>query len=206
MNNLTTFYVVRHGETEYNTKGIAQGHLDSPLTDKGISEARELGMKFRDINFDLVFSSDLLRAKRTAEIILLEKQLAVQTTELLRERFYGKYEGKPFNAVLTYRKLLRKLRKENQDQKPKSEIEDDDSVIARLFTFLRETAIAYKNKIILIVTHGGIMRQLLEHLGVPTLPYGAVKNLAFVKLESDGVDFFIRETSGIVGAKPCFRP
>ena len=53
MNNYTTFYIVRHGETEYNIQGIAQGHLDSPLTQKGINDARELGNKFKDIEFDM---------------------------------------------------------------------------------------------------------------------------------------------------------
>ncbi len=60
MNKLTTFYLVRHGETEYNVKGIIQGQSDSPLTRKGIDETKKLAKNLKGIKFDYIFSSDLL--------------------------------------------------------------------------------------------------------------------------------------------------
>lgn len=87
-------YLVRHGETEWNEKKIIQGHADAPLTSVGIKQIEDVANEFKDVAFDVIFSSDLLRAKRSAEIIRLERDLAIQTSELLRERTYGHFEGK----------------------------------------------------------------------------------------------------------------
>lgn len=81
-----TFYIVRHGETLWNVKGLLQGIKDSALTPTGEKQARELAAELESVNFDVIFSSDLLRARRTAEIIALERKLAVKTSQLLRER------------------------------------------------------------------------------------------------------------------------
>lgn len=88
-----TFYIVRHGETEWNAQGLMQGHLDSPLTSTGEEQARELAQTLLAIHFDHVFSSDLLRARRTAELLVIDRKFALNTTQLLRERTFGKYEG-----------------------------------------------------------------------------------------------------------------
>ena len=71
---MLTFYLVRHGNTEYNRKGIMQGQIDTALTDEGIKNAKivsEKLKKMKDVKFDYVFSSDLGRAFITAHIIML---------------------------------------------------------------------------------------------------------------------------------------
>ena len=68
-----TIYFARHGETSWNVKKMIQGIKDIPLNKKGEEQAMMIGEKLKNIKFDAVFSSDLIRAKRTAEIILLEK-------------------------------------------------------------------------------------------------------------------------------------
>src|SRR3990167_6788870 len=107
---LTTFYIVRHGETVFNKKGIMQGNIiDSPLTKIGENQAERVRKKLSKLHFDEIFSSDLFRAKRTAEIITLERKLAVKTTQALREQNYGRYEGKPYKVFHeSLRKLLQK--------------------------------------------------------------------------------------------------
>lgn len=203
MNNklLTSFYIVRHGEADWNVKGLLQGHSESPLTKKGRDQAKILGNKLKDMNFDLAFSSDLFRAKKTAEIIALEHQLAVETTELLRERNFGKYEGKPYEAIRTYDELLRNLNKEERHIFSQDGVENEASFIGRVFTFLRETAITHPGKKILVVSHGGVMRSLLMHLGVAkeTVNHSSVsiKNAAYIKLLSDGSDFYVNELEGV---------
>lgn len=200
-----TFYIVRHGETEWNLKQLLQGQEDSPLTQKGIQQAEELRKELSSINFDYVFSSDLLRAKRTAQIITLEKKLAIKTSQLLRERSFGKYEGKAWGSYKTelgnlfndYNKLSDKEKMNFKNP----EIENDNQLISRFVTFLREIALSYPNKTILVVSHGGMMRALLIHLGFATysnLPPGAIENCSYIKLDSDGTDFFIKETKNIV--------
>ena len=59
-------YIVRHGETKYNEKKIIQGHLDIPLSDEGIRQAKKLAKRLEVINFDCIYTSDLKRAKQTA--------------------------------------------------------------------------------------------------------------------------------------------
>ncbi|MBI2064645.1 MAG: histidine phosphatase family protein, partial [Candidatus Yanofskybacteria bacterium] len=82
------------GETEWNKIGIVMGQSDSPLTEAGLEQVKTTAQELKDIHFDAIFSSDLHRAQRTAEIIKLERQLAVQASKALRERTYGSWEGK----------------------------------------------------------------------------------------------------------------
>src|SRR3990167_4625255 len=89
-----TIYVVRHGESEWNVKGLIQGQSDSPLTQSGERQAFLLAKELKNIKFGAVFSSDLVRAKRTADMIALERSLAIQTSKALIERNFGKLEGK----------------------------------------------------------------------------------------------------------------
>lgn len=200
-----TFYIVRHGETDWNVKKIIQGQSDIPLNTQGEIQAKDIGEKLKHIHFNLAFSLDLLRTKRTAEIILLERKIAVQTTKVLRERYFGSYEGKSSDQLLAD---LDKLITENTSLKKEEwakikvspDMESDEEVLQRLIPFLREVAVANANKNVLIASHGGIMRVLLIHLGFgtfETLTFRSIKNTAYIKLESDGVDFFIKETDGV---------
>lgn len=196
-----TFYIVRHGQTVWNVEGRFQGHEDSPLTALGEIQAKKVGEILKEVDFTEAYSSDLLRAKRTAEFITLEKNIAVKTTEILRERTYGSYEGKTRQEL---KMLLEEYEKLGMDEKFKQGfgvgVESDEMLSGRFITFLREVALAYPNKNILIVCHGGIMRSLLIHLGFgnyDTMRHYAIKNGAIIKLESDGVDFFVAETINI---------
>lgn len=202
---MTTFYIVRHGQTEWNVEKRLQGHKDSALTELGISQANQIRMELADIKFDQVFSSDSLRAKRTAEIISLEKKIAVQTTQLIREGSFGKYEGKLVEEYLEeLKENLLEIDKLTAEEKFKKRVHEDvesgEEMATRFITFLREIAVGFENQTILIVSHGAIMRMLLVKLGLGTLdeigPH-TVKNCACVVVESDGVDFFIKETKGI---------
>src|SRR3989338_10840636 len=94
MNNFATLYIVRHGETEWNVKDRIQGHKDSPLTSQGIRQAYDVAEKLKHIQFDAIFSSDLLRVKRTVEIIRLDRKLAISTKKVLRERTDGHFDWK----------------------------------------------------------------------------------------------------------------
>ena len=192
-----TIYIVRHGETDQNLNHLIQGQTDNKLNDTGRLQARNLAQKMKDIKFDAVFSSDFLRTKETAEIIILEKKLKVQTTKALRERRWGRLEGQSTKIIRTIEEIKKKLsREERLKYKPHDDIENDNEIASRMFTFLREVAVGYMGKTILVVSHGGVMRIVLDHLG-KKVPHGAASNTAYIKLESDGVDFFVRQTEGI---------
>lgn len=199
----TTFYIVRHGETHWNVQKLLQGHGDSPLTESGKEQIQKRAQEFTNIHFDHVFSSDLLRAKHTAELLTIEKKLAINTTHLLRERSFGKYEGKPREVFQAENKeLIEKYEALSSQEQRKFKYADDmesaEEIVLRLLIFLRETAVTYEGKTILLVTHGGAMRVLLEHLGQVVLEgRGTISNTAYVKLLSDGVEFEVKETNGI---------
>lgn len=208
--NLCTIYIVRHGETDWNAKNLVQGHTNIPLNKKGINQAKQLAKTLRNIRFAAVFSSDLLRAKRTAEIIALEKKLAITTTKILRERCYGQLEGMYvpddfhfWQKVLAkgISALTKKEKKEylkNLKHKKGLNLETDEELMKRFIPFLREIAVAYQGKNVLIVTHGSILRIFLVRVGYykdikESLEY-RIKNTGYVVIESDGVDFFVKET------------
>lgn len=198
MADFCTIYIVRHGETDWNAQRLVQGHSDTPLNKIGEIQAKELALKFKNIKIDKVFSSDLLRAKRTAEIIVLEKKLAVETTKILRERRFGKYEGQHASALETLDQILRELDKEARFKyRHEGEIDSDEDLINRIIPFLREVAISNPDKTILTVTHGGVLRSLIRHIQDMDLVKIKVENLAYIKLKSDGEDFEVIETSGI---------
>lgn len=203
--NYATFYIVRHGQTDWNVQKLIQGQTDVPLNTFGEEQAKNLGKELQEVRFDAVFSSDLLRAKRTAELILLNRKIAIKTTQALREQVYGRFEGKPSSYLFEELKDLFKdfeklsvseLMKRREDPT----METHEEVVSRFIIFLREVAVAYQGKAVLIATHGGVMRYFLIHLGYGTynsLPSSSIKNTAYLKIDCDGVDFFIRATKGI---------
>jgi 2,3-bisphosphoglycerate-dependent phosphoglycerate mutase len=195
-----TIYLVRHGETDWNVSKTIQGQKDIPLNQKGEAQAHELSIKLKDIHFDTIYSSDLIRAQRTAEILNLERELAIATTQSLRERSFGLYEGKPMNEAHTRLYTLLESYK-NHPHIIESKIETNEQMVSRALTFMREISVANEGKTVLIVSHGGLMRTLLIHLAYCTSqqipPFGFIKNLAYIKMHCDGLDFIITETEGI---------
>lgn len=92
---MTTIGLVRHGITDWNIQGIAQGSSDVPLNETGRQQAESLASRLAaEENWDLIISSDLSRAKETAEIIGRKLHLPVSHFDTrLRERSGGKIEG-----------------------------------------------------------------------------------------------------------------
>jgi broad specificity phosphatase PhoE len=91
----TDVYLVRHGETEWTNTGQHTGHTDVPLLPEGEEQARQLGRLLAGIRFAGVWSSDLQRARRTAELA----RLPPTVTPLLREFDYGEYEGRTSEEI-----------------------------------------------------------------------------------------------------------
>ena len=88
-------YVVRHGETVWNELHKVQGTADIPLAEKGIELAEKTGEALKEVPFDLCITSPLVRARRTAELIL-EKQphkVPVIEDKRIQEINFGELEG-----------------------------------------------------------------------------------------------------------------
>src|SRR5438094_10447125 len=81
----TQVIIVRHGQTQWNLKLIRQGHLDSPLTEKGMAQAKALAQRLAQEKFSALYSSDLGRAGQTAEMIAGVTGPEIVTDARLRE-------------------------------------------------------------------------------------------------------------------------
>ncbi|PEW01187.1 histidine phosphatase family protein [Bacillus cereus] len=94
--NVVTLYVTRHGKTILNTNHRAQGWADSPLVEKGVEVATNLGTGLKDIHFTTVYSSDSGRAIETANLVLKyseQSELKLEQRKALRELNFGIFEG-----------------------------------------------------------------------------------------------------------------
>lgn len=90
---LLKIYITRHGETEWNKEGRLQGWKNSHLTEKGIRDAKKLGNRLKNINFDCIYSSPQGRALDTAKYIRGDKNTQIVICDSLKEMGFGKWEG-----------------------------------------------------------------------------------------------------------------
>ena len=163
---MTTLFIVRHGETDWNLKGIHQGHTDSPLTQEGERQAQMLGMRFagEGARFDAVYSSDLGRALQSARKICREigQETIIQEEARLRERALGLLEG------LTYDQIAEQIprdHKQHTSGDPDYRPENGESwrdTYERAGGILNELAKANDGGSILCVTHGGIISMAMK--------------------------------------------
>lgn len=93
------FYLIRHGQTNWNIEGRIQGKTDIPLNETGLRQAELLAKGMRNRDIAAVYSSPLLRARQTAEILAREKALPVEEIPGLREVDFGLWEGKTWEEI-----------------------------------------------------------------------------------------------------------
>lgn len=86
-------YITRHGQTEWNIERRLQGRSNSPLTEKGIWDAKQLAKRLREIPIDRVYTSDLLRAIQTADILIGKREIPRTILPELQEMWMGRWEG-----------------------------------------------------------------------------------------------------------------
>ena len=97
----TRLLVIRHGETLWNADKRLQGHTDIPLSPVGHAQAAQLArsLKARGEAFDAIYTSDLSRARETAEAVAQALAVPLTATPNLRERCFGQFEGLTFTEV-----------------------------------------------------------------------------------------------------------
>ena len=157
-------YLLRHGQTDWNLERKIQGHLDMALNETGRKEALICLDKIVSLNIDNIISSDLVRAKETAQIINEKLHLPVRFDSRLREINFGNLQGR----------LIQDITQDEWDifNKTPHEVnaESWEDVYLRVKSFFDELD-DIKNT--LIVTHGGVIRSLTAGL----LGLGAEKML-----------------------------
>jgi broad specificity phosphatase PhoE len=86
-------FFFRHGQTDWNAQGKIQGHQDIALNSAGIEQAHALGQQLQPLQIEFIASSDLLRARQTADIVATYGTPSILYTPELREIHYGTLQG-----------------------------------------------------------------------------------------------------------------
>jgi broad specificity phosphatase PhoE len=162
---MTIFYLIRHGETDWNLSGRWQGHADVPLNALGRAQARRLAERMRreDARLDAIYSSDLLRAWETAEALGAALGLAPRPLPALREIDVGAWSGLTRAEVLARdRELIERL-ESGEDVPRGGSGERFAELYRRVVGAVEQLAAAHSGGRLAIVTHGGPVRALLLH-------------------------------------------
>jgi len=178
----TTFYFVRHGESEANAARRFAGRSDSPLTAKGRRQADAVADELETVPFDRVVSSDLSRTRDTAEVIAKRHGVPVEVVPALREIDVGEHTGKPFDEVAG----LPEWRDDGFVTWPGGETLEQ--VLSRTLGAIDRLARENPGKTICVVGHGGVNRILLSHfLGIlPKLDRSPATNTSISVVVTDG--------------------
>lgn len=142
--------LVRHGQTDWNVKRRVQGWANICLNENGKKQAFIVAKSLIDVKIDLIISSPLERALQTAEIINKYKNVPIIIDERLKERNFGEFEGLEknnfdFDGFWNYKMNNKYLKAENIER-----------FFNRVYDFLDEIKETYKDKKVLLVTHGGV--------------------------------------------------
>jgi broad specificity phosphatase PhoE len=187
---LATLYIVRHAQCQSNPPNVIQGQIDSPLTELGWQQAQAIAHRLSSESFSAAYSSDLSRARNTAELIAQRHSMPVITTPLLRECCLGAAQGlteAEFAAL--YPEDYKKWKSDPINNRPPG-AERFEQVIDRCAEFLsqvRETHSLKEN--VLVVAHmGSISGLICAALELPLHCYFAIEvanaSLSILKVQT----------------------
>jgi probable phosphoglycerate mutase len=153
----TVLILVRHGETPANSDGVWHGSLDTPLSERGKKQASRVAQRIEGSFPDAaaVYSSDLQRARNTAEPIAAALGLERRLDEQLREYDLGSWEGKTYSELYHEHKLWHHIRTD-PDFAPHGG-ESPRQVAERLTAALKSIAAGHPRQRVVVVTHGGAL-------------------------------------------------
>lgn len=171
------FYFVRHGETEYNVEKRTQGQTDSKLTEKGVAQTKEVAEKLKNTKIDIIYCSPLSRTRITAEEINKYHNLPIIFDDRLMERNSGSRQGK------FYKDLTEEEKKLWQTNPELWGAESRLGFYKRCKEFFKE--IENSDKDILLVSHGGVWRNLMRYFDNENLDF--TKDLPY-EIDNCGVD------------------
>lgn len=144
-------YTIRHGETDWNKLFKAQGQTDIELNETGINQAIQAKESVQKLNIDLIISSPLKRAAKTAEIVS-DGKIKIILDDRLKERGFGKLEGTNSESM-AWDEIYNCEKNLSHDN-----IEPVNDLLKRVESLLSEIKEKYSDKKVLIVTHGGTLR------------------------------------------------
>lgn len=153
------WFLVRHGETEFNKARLQHGHLDSPLTEEGKVQATRVAEQLKDQNIGLIISSDLGRCQETASLLAKVIGAPIELDPALRERSYGEADG------LSYEEAKKRYGHPyaSYDKSP-GNIESPRALEERISAAFKKHKGLHGNKNVVIVSHGGSLRMLMKQI------------------------------------------
>ena len=160
----TTFYLIRHGETDWNRHGRWQGHTDIPLNEDGRTQAHRLAARLRadGVRFDANYSSDLQRAWETATVVGTALDLAPLPLPALREINVGSWSGLTGTEVLA-RDGETYVRYKSGEDVARGGGERFLDLYTRVVAAVDQLADQHPGRTLALFTHGGPVRALLMH-------------------------------------------
>ena len=163
-------YILRHGKTEWNKLRKLQGRTDIPLCEEGRIMAQEAAREYADVHFDVCYSSPLVRAKETAEIILKDRNVPIYIDDRLMEMGFGDYEGIERSFEIPGCPINILFDDPENYKAPADAGESLDELYARTKSFIDEviTPLREAGKDVLIVGHGALNSCMLTQAkGLP---------------------------------------
>lgn len=166
-------YLIRHGETDWNTKKLLQGMTNIPLNENGREVARETAEGLKDVPFDVIYTSPLMRARETAEIIRGDRKIPIIEDDRLKEISFGPFEGcccsrEGYN--ISDPEFIRFFKSPGTYIPPEGG-ESIAHLCARTTEFLQElmNKAEYQDKTVLVSGHGAVVKGLLSSLTITDL-------------------------------------
>jgi alpha-ribazole phosphatase len=153
--------LVRHGETDWNRQRRYQGQSDVPLNETGREQAAAAGRRLARQQISHLVSSDLRRARQTAEVIAARCQLEVRHDSRLREMSFGAWEGLTHDQIQARWPGARTAWFADPVHTAPPEGETLAQVSERVQAVLKEIARAQGGQTVVLVAHGGVLRTLI---------------------------------------------
>ena len=162
---MTTVYLARHGESDWNVERRWQGHADRPLTERGREQAARLAERLADVELDAIYASDLRRAWETAEAVARSRGIEVVRLPELREVDVGSWCGFTRDECADlYPDAFARWQAGGSGWDNGESYEDMGE---RIVAEIRRLAAEHAGGAILVVSHGGPIRAVHAHaLGV----------------------------------------
>jgi len=160
-------YFVRHGETIWNKEKKIQGQSDIPLNEYGIELANITADALKDISFDIVYSSPLIRARETAEILIKNRNLEIHEDIRLVEMSFGEGEGESLPEIHAHPEMkLHNFIHNPGEYTPPIGGETFEELYKRCKSFIEEIIIPSETKYntMLIVGHGALIRGFIHNI------------------------------------------
>jgi broad specificity phosphatase PhoE len=181
--------IARHGETDWNRRGILQGWFDVPINELGRRQASEVAAAFADAGFTAVWTSPLVRAHETAKIVAAALSLPPPSChEGLKERHFGAIQGIPKDELAELNPALFEQILRRNPAAPFVGGESMDEFADRVLGAIAEIGARHCGDRVLVMTHGWVMDVVTRHIG------GLARSAILVMKRKNGESVWVEAT------------